>query len=230
MQTQTYPQREFLSLTLLKTKKHFCLCFCRWIWPFFPPPPRYLQRCLLLLSIRKRYGQGSARPPRCGAGGQTPLPVGLQPLLPVCWALVYWGAGLGSMPQLWGYKPCHRGDGTMPRWGPWARRGGKCRMGWACRGAQSHDRLLFAGCGAGNVGFPRRSAALVLFTGAWAGCSPGQPLASALPKSLFITGKWPDHFFVPVTRLQRDARLPALAGVGRAKHQREIPWPFCNVS
>lgn len=59
-------------------------------------------------------------------------------------------------------------------------------------------------------------------------------LGSRLPvlsqKSLFLTGKWPDHFFVPVTRLQRDARLPALAGFGRAKQQREIPWPFCNVS
>lgn len=37
MQTQTYPQREFLSLTLPETKKRFCLCFCRWIWPFFSP-------------------------------------------------------------------------------------------------------------------------------------------------------------------------------------------------
>jgi len=92
---------------------------------FSPPPPplRYLQGCLLLLSVRKGCGQGSGRPPRCGAGGQTLLPAGLQPLLPGCWAPSYWDAGLGSIVCLWGWEPCRCGEGTMPRWGTRARRG-----------------------------------------------------------------------------------------------------------
>lgn len=106
----------------------------------------------------------------------------------------------------------------MPWWGLWGHRGGQCRTG---RVAGSCCRLLFAGHRAGS---PRT---LPVDLGwMW----PGQPLARPLPKSLFIAGKWPDHFFKPATRLQRDTRLPAPAGVGQAKQRREIPWPFCNVS
>lgn len=110
---------------------------------FFFSPPRlsgYLLGCLCLLSVRKGYGQGSGPPPQCGAGGQTPLPEGMQPVLLECWAPSYWDSGVGSILQLWGCEPCHRGHAV----------GLGCRQ-LPVRTARSCCRLLFtqaqAGCG-----------------------------------------------------------------------------------